>query len=221
MKEKIILAWSGGKDSAFALHELKKSDEYEVAALLTTLTADYDRTSMHGIRRTLLEKQVESVDLPLEKVLISKKSSNEEYESKMREVLEKCKKNGISSAAFGDIFLEDVRKYRIGNMSKVGMEAIFPLWKKDTKTLSRAFIDAGFKAITTCVDSKHIDKRFVGRAYDNAFLSELPSDIDPCGENGEFHSFVFNGPMFRKPIAFTKGETVLRDNRYWYTDLIP
>ena len=221
MKVKVILAWSGGKDSALALYELQKTENYEVAALLTTITRDYDRTSMHGLRRILLERQAKSLGFALEKVFISKNTTNEEYESKMREALAKYLTAGVSSVVFGDIFLEDVRKYREDNLSKLGMKAIFPVWKSDTTELAHTFIDSGFKAVVTCVDSNVLDKVFVGRVFDEQFLSELPATVDPCGENGEFHSFVYDGPIFGERILHTIGEVVLRENRFYYCDLMP
>jgi uncharacterized protein (TIGR00290 family) len=221
MNERLLFAWSGGKDSALALYELQKTHGYEISALLTTLTEDYNRISMHGVRRVLLEQQADSLRYPLEKIFISKNASSEEYESKMRDVLAKYIETGVSSVVFGDIFLEDVRKYRENNLAKVGMKGIFPIWKRDITELAHTFIELGFKAVITCVDSKVLDKRFVGRIYDKQFLRELPSSVDPCGENGEFHSFVYDGPIFRERIAFTVGDTVLRDNRFYFCDLIP
>lgn len=221
MKEKVILSWSGGKDSALALYELERTKSYEIAALLTTVTQEYDRISMHGVQRILLERQAESLGFPLEKVFLSKDFSNEDYESKMREVLEKYVDDGVSCVAFGDIFLEDVRKYREENLSKMGMKGIFPIWRRDTRELAHTFIDLGFSAVITCVDSDVLDKTFIGRAFDESFLSKLPSTVDPCGENGEFHSFVYDGPIFREPILHTKGEVVLRENRFYYCDLTP
>jgi uncharacterized protein (TIGR00290 family) len=219
MVEKVVFTWSGGKDSALALYEIQKRDDQEVVALLTTLTEDYDRISMHGVRRILLERQANSLGLPIEKVYLSKDSSNVETEAKMREVLQKYLMAGVSSVVFGDIFLEDLRKYREDNLSKIGMRAIFPIWKRDTIGLARGFIDSGFKAVITCVDSNALDKAFAGRLYDHRFLSELPSTVDPCGENGEFHSFVYDGPIFKKRVPYARGEIVFRDNRYWYCDL--
>ncbi|HUO76867.1 MAG TPA: diphthine--ammonia ligase [Thermodesulfovibrionales bacterium] len=221
MKEKIIFTWSGGKDSAMALHELKRNAGYEIVALLTTITEDYDRISMHGVRRELLEAQAVSLGIRLEKVLISTQSSNEDYESRMRAALEQYKAKGVSSVAFGDIFLEELRRYREDNLAKIGMKGIFPLWKRRTSDLARDFIHAGFRAVITCVDSEALDKRFAGREFDKAFLSELPSGIDPCGENGEFHSFVYDGPVFKNWLRHTRGEMVLRDQRFWYLDLVP
>lgn len=218
---KVLLAWSGGKDSTMALYELQMAHNHEILALLTTITEDYDRISMHGVRRILLEQQADSLGLPLEKVFISKNTSNKEYESKMGEVLTRYLKADISSVVFGDIFLEDVREYREGNLAKVGMRGIFPIWKRKTTELAHTFIDLGFRAIITCVDSTVLDKSFVGRIYDEQFLRELPSNVDPCGENGEFHSFVYDGPIFRERISFTIGDIVLRDNRFYFCDLIP
>jgi uncharacterized protein (TIGR00290 family) len=221
MKEKVMLAWSGGKDSALALYEILQNENYEVAALLTTVTSDYDRISMHGVRRSLLEMQAESLGLALEKVFITAKTSNEQYEAAMRELLTKYKNAGVSTVVFGDIFLEDLKKYREGNLAKIGMKGLFPLWKKDTAKLARTFIDLGFKTIIACVDTNFLDKIFVGRTFNKEFLAELPANIDPCGENGEFHSFVYDGPIFKKRIAHDIGEVVLRENRFYYCDLIP
>ncbi|MDD5431851.1 MAG: diphthine--ammonia ligase [Candidatus Omnitrophica bacterium] len=219
--EKILFAWSGGKDSAMALYELKKSRDYEIVALLTTVTEDYERISMHGVRKILLEQQAEFLGLPLEKIYITKKSSNEEYEAKMKDALMRYQGMGVSSVAFGDIFLEDLKKYREGNLSKLGMKGIFPIWKRNSLELANTFIDLGFKAVITCIDSKILDKSFAGRDFDKQFLSELPANVDPCGENGEFHSFVYDGPIFSRQIQCEKGEVVLRDNRYYFCDLMP
>ena len=221
MSKKILFAWSSGKDSALALYEIRKTPRYEIVALLTTVTKDYDRISMHGVRRVLLEQQAASLGLPLEKVLITKNSSNEEYEARMKDKLMEYQSRGVSAVAFGDIFLEDLKKYRENNLAKIEWQALFPIWKRDTVELSRSFVKLGFKAIITCVDSKVLDKSFVGRAYDEDFLKDLPPAIDPCGENGEFHSFAFAGPVFKEKISFTIGEIVLRDNRFYFCDLMP
>ena len=220
MPEKVLLSWSGGKDSAMALYEIQRKRECEVVSLLTTLAEDYDRISMHGVRRVLLEQQAESLCLPLEQVLISKEASNEEYEAKIQATLSKWQKLGISGVAFGDIFLQELRKYREDNLAKIGMKAIFPIWGRDTAELARTFTKSGFKSIVTCVDGKVLDKAFAGRIIDASFLTELPPNIDPCGENGEFHSFAFAGPIFKKSISFTIGQVVLRDSRY-FCDLLP
>ena len=220
MTEKVLFAWSGGKDSAMALYEVLNSRKYDVAALLTTVTQDYDRVSMHGVRRVLLEEQAALSGLPLEIVFISKCSSNEEYEAKMKEKLIRYKKEGITSVVFGDIFLEELKKYREDNLAKIGLKGVFPIWKRVTHELAAAFIDIGFKAIITCVDSKFLDRSFTGRVFDKQFLSDLPCGVDPCGENGEFHSFVYDGPIFSRGIIFEKGQVVLRDNRFYYCDLV-
>lgn len=219
--EKVILTWSGGKDSALALYDLETTLDYEVAALLTVMTEDFDRVSMHGVRSSLLGRQARSLGLTLERVYISRESSDEEYESKMKEVLTRYRRMGISSVAFGDISLEDVRRYRERNLSKIGMDGLFPLWRKGSKRTANRFIDLGFKAVITCVDCKVLDGSFAGRHFDRQFLADLPSSVDPSGENGEFHSFVYDGPIFRRKIRWEKGEVVLRDNRFYYCDLKP
>jgi len=221
VKEKVILCWSGGKDSALTLHELRKDGKYEVVTLLTTLTRDYDRVCMHGVRRILLEQQAESLGLPLERIFISKNASNEEYESRMREVLERYRTEGVCAVVFGDIFLEDLRKYREEKLSQVAMKGLFPIWKRDTAKLACEFINLGYEAIVTCANSNLLDSTLVGRPFDEQFLSTLPEAVDPCGENGEFHSFVSNGPIFQQQIPHTTGETVLRDNGFYYCDLVP
>jgi uncharacterized protein (TIGR00290 family) len=219
--EKVVLTWSGGKDSALALYELQTNSDYEVFGLLTTVTEDYDRVSMHGVRTSLLGRQARSLGFSLERVNISGKSSDEEYESKMKEALARYRRMGVSSVAFGDIFLDDVRKYRERNLARIGMNGLFPLWKKGSKRLANRFIDLGFKAVITCVDSNALDRSFAGRVFDRQFLADLPSSVDPSGENGEFHSFVYDGPIFRRKIRCEKGEVVLRDNRFYYCDLKP
>ncbi len=219
--ERVLLSWSGGKDSAIALYEVLKTQQYQVAALLTTVTEDYDRISMHGVRRILLERQAASLGFPLEKVFISKQASNEEYESNMGRVLAKYKMAGITSVVFGDIFLEDLRRYREDKLATLDMQGIFPLWKRNTQELARSLTALGFKAITTCVDTNALGRHFVGRVIDAQFLSELPPTVDPCGENGEYHSFVYDGPIFKEKVGYTPGEIVLRENRFCYCDLIP
>ena len=220
MADRILFSWSGGKDSALALYSLKHNNrDIQISALLTTVTADYDRISMHGVRRELLEKQAESIGFPLEKVIISKKSNNEEYEEKIKEILLRYKNEGVSAVAFGDIFLEDLKKYREENLAKIGLKGIFPLWKQNSYILAKKFIDLNFKAIITCVDGAQLDQSFCGREFDDSFLSQLPKDVDPCGENGEFHSFVYAGPIFREKTRFNKGEIVRRDERFYFCDL--
>jgi uncharacterized protein (TIGR00290 family) len=219
--ESILVSWSGGKDSAIALYEIIKNSNYKICALLTTVTEGYDRISMHGVRRILLERQAASLGFPLEKVFISRNASNEEYELNMGQVLAKYKNAGITSVVFGDIFLEDLRKYREDKLATLDMKAIFPIWKRDTMELLNSFTASGFKAITTCVDTNALDGQFVGRVIDEQFLSELPPTVDVCGENGEYHSFVYDGPIFKEKVSYSLGEIILRDNRYCYCDLMP
>jgi uncharacterized protein (TIGR00290 family) len=221
MPEKVLLSWSGGKDSVLALRELQKNDNFEIVALITTITKGYDRVSMHGIRRILLEQQADSIGIPLENVFISNNASNEEYESKFSEVVLEYKKVGINSVVFGDIFLQDIKRYREDFLSGIGMRGLFPIWGKNSMELANTFITLGFKAVITCIDTEALDKSFAGREYDEKFLSDLPAEVDPCGENGEFHTFVYGGNIFQIPLIFAKGEVVLRDNRFYYCDLIP
>ena len=220
MTKPLVVSWSGGKDSTLALNEILNNTDYEVHSLITTVTEGYNRISIHGVRNELLEKQVQSIGLPLHKVSIPKDSKNEQYESALKKVLLKFKNEGINEIVFGDIFLEDVKKYRDELLNKLDMKGVYPIWKKDSKELARKFIELGFKAVTTCVDSQQIDKKFVGREYDSEFLNDLPNSADHCGENGEFHTFVYDGPLFDKKIDFTKGEIVFRDDRFYYCDLI-
>ena len=220
MKEKVALSWSGGKDSAMSLYELQQSGRYEVQALLTTLTEAYDRISMHGVRRELLERQAESVGLPLQKIYIPKNASNEAYETQMEQALRAQQRNGVQQVVFGDIFLEDLRAYREKNLARLGMKGVFPIWKRDTAELARAFLGLGFRAIVVCVDPKALEESFVGKMMDEEFLARLPASVDPCGENGEFHSFVFAGPILAEEIRFSVGEVVLRDS-FYFCDLLP
>ena len=221
MAIKTLLSWSGGKDCAFALFELQTtSSEYTVTGLLTSITEDYDRVSMHGFPTSFLEKQAAALNLPIAKLIISASGTKSDYEQKMATLLADVKTNGTSAVAFGDIFLEDLRKYREDNLAQFNLQAVFPLWKRDTAVLARQFIAAGFKAIITCVDTQALNASFAGREFDADFLSDLPSGVDPCGENGEFHSFVYAGPIFNQSIAFVRGESILRDGRYCFFDLL-
>ena len=204
--EKVVLSWSGGKDSALALYELCESGRYEVFSLLTTLMEYSEEVSLHKVHRTLIEEQSYALGIPLQVVYLPKETTSLEYETRMRGALEKFLKCGIKKIACGDIFLEEFREYRNKNLSKLGMEGLYPLWKKDTKKLSRKFIELGFKAVVTNVDSKVLDGKFIGRLFDYEFLDGLPSGVDPCGENGEFHSFVYDGPLFQRNIK-RKGKT--------------
>lgn len=217
----IAVSWSGGKDSALALYYSLLEKKFEVHSLLTTISAEYNRTSMHGIRIELLEKQIQSIGIPINLISLPKDVSNDEYEEIMKKEMITLKSHQVLSVMFGDIFLEDLREYRKSNLAKIGMNALFPLWGKNSIELAREFIDLGFKAIITCVDSTYLNDSYVGQIYDDNFLSTLPSNIDPCGENGEFHTFVFDGPIFSYPIKFKKGEIVFREERFYFIDLVP
>jgi uncharacterized protein (TIGR00290 family) len=218
--EPILFCWSGGKDSAMALHAVLQQQDMRVAALLTTVTEGYDRISMHGVRRDLLEQQAESIGLPLHEVRIPPQCVNPTYESRMEEALNIYYRQGVRSVAFGDIFLEDLRTYREKNLARIGMTAIFPIWKRDTRDLIRDFHSAKFRSIAVCVDPKVLDRSFAGRELDESFFEDLPVGVDPCGENGEFHTFVFDGPIFRTPVPVRTGDVVERDS-FIYCDLLP
>jgi len=220
LTNKILFAWSSGKDSAMALHELRQSNGREIVALLTTITEGYERISIHGVREELLDSQAASIGLPLTKVWIPQESSLDEYERRMGAALDPFVRQGVSGVAFGDIFLEDLRKDREDKLARVGLTGLFPIWKRDTTELAQQFIGAGFKAIITCVDTEYLDASFAGRAFDEQLLADLPAGVDPCGENGEFHSFTYDGPIFSSPIACRNGEVVLRNNRFCFCDLI-
>lgn len=220
MNNKAILAWSAGKDSALALYELTHQEKIQIAALLTTVTEGYDRISMHGVRRELLAQQAEALGYPLEEVSIPQQCTNEMYEQRMGQALEKYHTSGITEAAFGDLFLEDIRAYREERLSRTGMRGVFPLWGRDTGEVARQFVTLGFRAVVVCVDTQALDGSFAGREYDGDFLKDLPAEVDPCGENGEFHTFVYAGPIFHRPIRVERGEKVLRENRFQYCDLL-
>jgi uncharacterized protein (TIGR00290 family) len=217
--EPILFCWSGGKDSAMALHTLLLRHDVNIAALLTTITETYDRISMHGVRRELLVEQAQSIGLPLHEVRIPPQCVNPVYEARMEEALRVQYDAGVRTVAFGDIFLEDLRAYREKNLARIGMTALFPIWKRDTRDLIRHFHSVGFRAIAACVDPKVLDRTFAGRELDEQFFRDLPPDVDPCGENGEFHTFVFDGPIFRKPIPVRAGEILERDS-FIYCDLL-
>lgn len=242
-KEKVVVNWSGGKDSALCLQKILQEQKFETVALLTTISQPYQRVSMHGVRVELLDIQAERIGLPLVKVSIPEMPTMETYDHTMAAVLMDLKDRGVTGSVFGDIFLEDLRSYREEQLAKLNLKGIFPLWKTPTHELIRRFIDSGYKAITTCVHEKYMGKSFVGRIIDDDFLNDLPAGVDPCGENGEYHSFVFDGPIFAAPIPFKKGEIVYRtysnptpidqsnssetekkegpfDNGFWYCDLL-
>ncbi|HKV40685.1 MAG TPA: diphthine--ammonia ligase [Blastocatellia bacterium] len=214
MSEQIVVSWSGGKDSCMALYDVLAETEYKVAALITTLTRDDDRISIHGVRRELVEKQAESLGLEFQPVYISAGATNDEYESNMRAALAPYQQKGISRIVFGDLFLEDIKKYRDRFLASIMMEGIYPIWKRDTSTLARDFLDLGFQAVVSSVNSAVLDQSFAGRVMDEDFLSQLPATVDPCGENGEFHTFVFAGPIFKDEIKITAGETVTRSGHF-------
>jgi len=220
-KETVALSWSGGKDSSMAAYHLLASQKYEVAALLTTVTQGFDRISMHGVRRSLLVQQAESLGIALHQIMIPEDCSNEIYETRMRAAWSELKARGITKIAFGDLFLEDVKQYRDERLAQAGMTGLYPIWMRDTAELVRTFIGLGFKAILSCVDTQAIDSSFAGREIDQTLLSDLPASADPCGERGEYHSFVYAGPIFRKAIACTLGEKVMRVGRFNYCDILP
>jgi len=220
MPEDILFCWSGGKDSAMALHALQLAGEHRIRALLTTVTEGYDRISMHGVRRALLERQAESLGLPLRQVLIPPHCVNAIYEERMKEALAEFFAQGVRCVAFGDIFLEDLRVYREKNLAQLAMTGIFPIWKRDTRALARDFLRLGFRAVAVCIDPRVLDPSFAGRELDQSFFDDLPAGVDPCGENGEFHTFVYDGPIFRAPIRFQRGETVKREG-FCFCDHLP
>jgi uncharacterized protein (TIGR00290 family) len=211
VKRKLLLSWSSGKDSAWALHCLQQGGDYEVAGLLTTLNAAFDRVAMHSTRRALLEAQAKAADLPLYSVPLPWPCSNDHYETAMRSACDAAVAEGIEVMAFGDLFLEDVRRYREEKLNGTGLDPIFPVWGLDTRVLAEEMIASGLRARIVCVDPKKLPAEFAGRDFDADFLRDLPKGVDPCGENGEFHSVVYAGPMFREPIPVESGEVVQRD----------
>ncbi len=214
------LSWSGGKDSALALHTLRGDGEPGPAALVTTVTADHARISMHGVRRELLHAQAAAVAVPLVEVMIPAVATNELYEQRMRAALERPPLDGVAEIAYGDLFLADIRAYREAQCAAVGRRARFPLWRRNTTALAQRFLELGFRAHLTCVDPARLDPSFAGREYDARLLAELPAEVDPCGEHGEFHTFVHDGPGFSAPIAVRPGEVVRRDG-FVFADLLP
>lgn len=239
--KKAYLNWSSGKDAALALYKIQQSKEYTIDRLVTTINESFDRVSMHGLRTKLLEQQVKALGLPLQTITFPKEVSMETYTSTMGIAMEELVAQGYGYSIFGDIFLEDLRAYREEKLKEAGIQGVFPLWKKDTKALLTEFLSLGFKAITVCVNAKLLDKSFCGRIIDENFIADLPNAVDPCGENGEFHTFVYDGPNFKNPVDFGLGEKVLRnytpsknsnnchkkneatswDTSFWYCDLIP
>lgn len=208
MKNKALFNWSSGKDSALALYKILQNPEFEINCLLTSVNQQFQRISMHGVRVALLHQQAESIGLSLEIMQIPEMPTMEVYEAVMQETLEKLKNQGVTHSVFGDIFLEDLRKYREDKLETIGFKGIFPLWKIPTHDLIQEFISLGFKTIVVCVNERYLDKSFVGRIIDQDFINDLPDNVDVCGENGEFHTFTFDGPIFSKPIDFEIGEIV-------------
>ena len=222
-KECALLSWSGGKDSSLCLFELQNNQVYkdfEVRSLLTTLTQDYNRISMHGVRKELLQAQAESIGIPVEEVWIPSKASNEIYQEQMAKSLSITKQNAnVSYIIFGDLFLEDIRAYRERFLQEIGFECIFPLWGEDTNDLARYFIESGFRAIICTVDPTKLDPKFCGREIDKNFLSEIPKTVDPCGERGEFHTFVYDGPIFKTRLNVKTGSILEREG-FYFADML-
>ena len=219
-RPKAVISWSSGKDSAFALSEVLREAELDVVGLLTTVTKTYGRVSMHGVRERLLELQAEASGLPLLRVEIPSPCPNEVYEQEMARAIATMSAEGVTHLVFGDLFLQDIREYRESHLAPTGITPVFPLWGRDTKQLAREMIEGGLGAIVVCLDPRKLSRSFAGRRFDAQFLDELPPSVDPCGENGEFHTFVTAGPMFSRPIPVTVGSTVERDG-YVFTDLLP
>ncbi|HEX4459779.1 MAG TPA: ATP-binding protein [Polyangia bacterium] len=220
MRPKLILSWSSGKDSAFALHTLRAAGEFDVTALMTTINEVHDRVAMHAVRRELLRAQARAGRLPLVEIDLPFPCSNEDYEARMRAFVTHASSLGVTHVAFGDLFLEDVRAYRVQKLEGTGLTPVFPLWGKPTPALAREMIASGLRAVLTCVDPKQIAPSFAGRAFDQSLLDDLPASADPCGERGEFHSFVWAGPMFAEPVPVVSGEVVERDG-FVFADLLP
>ena len=219
-KPKALLAWSSGKDSAWSLQVLRAQGEVEVVGLLTTINEAFDRVAMHAVRTELLRAQADAADLPLWPVLIPWPCSNAEYEAAMNAAMARARAEGITHVAFGDLFLEDIRRYREERLAPTGIAPLFPIWGTPTDALARRMVEAGLRARLTCVDPKSLEARFAGREFDAALLAELPSSVDPCGERGEFHTFTYDGPMFRHPVPIRAGEVVTRDG-FVFADLLP
>lgn len=220
MKKITLLSWSSGKDCAWALHVLRQQSDVEVAGLFCTVNQEFSRVAMHAVRIELLRQQAECVDLPIHILNIPYPCSNAEYEAVMEKFIEKCKQEKIKYMAFGDIFLEDVRQYRENKLAGTGIEPLFPLWGRKTGQLSQEMVNSGLRAQITCVNPKVLEPEFAGHEYNSAFLKKIPENVDPCGERGEFHTFVFDGPVFKKKLNFTIGEVVHRDG-FVFADLLP
>ena len=219
IKKKAIVSWSTGKDSAYALHLAQQSGEYDIVGLVTTVTDTFERVAMHGTREAILDAQVARLGLPVRKVKLPWPCTNDIYEAAMREAFDQFVTDGVTHIIYGDLYLEDIRTYRENSMIGTGLACVFPLWGMNTRDLSKAMITQGLGAVLVCIDPKVLDKEFAGRLYDRELLEDLPAGIDPCGENGEFHTAVVAGPMFDKPISYSVGETVERSG-FVYTDVL-
>ncbi|HYD39317.1 MAG TPA: hypothetical protein VEB43_00680 [Anaeromyxobacter sp.] len=219
-RPRALVAWSSGKDCAWALHALRRTGDFELAGLLTTVTEAFGRVSMHATREELLDRQAAALSLPCRKVRIPFPCPNERYEQEMAAAIAAARADGVTHVAFGDLFLEDVRAYREAKLAGTGVAPLFPLWGRPTAPLVREMIDGGLRAVITCVDPRRLDRTFAGRTLDRALLAELPPGVDPCGENGEFHTFAFEGPMFSSPIAIATGEVVEREG-FVFADVLP
>lgn len=218
-RPKTVFSWSSGKDSAYALYELIQSDKFDIVGLVTTISSQYGRVSMHGVREELLALQAAALGLPIFKISIPSPCSNEVYEHEMTQMIGTLRGRGITHFGFGDLFLEDIRSYRELKLAGTGMKPIFPLWRRNTTDLAREMLSSGLKAKLTCVDSRKLSADFAGHEFDEAFLKDIPSTIDPCGENGEFHTFVYESPIFKRPIRVSSGEIVNRDG-FIFADII-
>ncbi|HXY75490.1 MAG TPA: hypothetical protein VEH54_01150 [Steroidobacteraceae bacterium] len=214
------VSWSSGKDSAFALHEARRLGLAEIVGVLTTINEEYDRVAMHGVRSALLDRQIAALDLPCIKVPLPHPCPNALYESRMADACAEIKRQGVRHIVFGDLFLEDIRAYREEQLAALGMEGLFPLWKRDTRALADSMIAGGLIAYIACLDPRRLARRFAGRRFDGTLLSELPASVDPCGENGEFHTVITAGPMLRAPIPVTIGDTIEREG-FVFTDVVP
>lgn len=230
MKHKAIFNWSGGKDSALALHYTLNNPEFEVRNLMTTINAEVERISMHGVHKDLLQRQVDLVGVPLEIISLPGEINMEDYDLLMKNKLNEVCADGVTHSVFGDIFLEDLKQYREQRLTEVGLKGHFPLWKRNTVELVKEFLSLGFRTLVVAIDGSKLDKSFVGRELDIDFINDLPDEVDPCGENGEFHTYVFDGPIFNKPVPFQKGEIVGKEYKlskeepentvtYWFQDL--
>ena len=239
MKNKAIFNWSGGKDSSLTLYHVLKENLYDIKYLVTSCSQEFDRISMHGVQVSLLKRQAELIGIPLKIMYVPTIPTMEAYDAAMAKILTEFKNEGITHSIFGDIFLEDLRKYREDRLAEVGLTGVFPIWKRPSLELVHEFIDLNFKSILVCIDESCLNESFCGRMIDDQLLKDLPPKVDPCGENGEFHSFVFDGPIFKSPVPFTTGEKVRRsyakpknlddkdcaccktsDTAFWYIDLI-